>query len=133
VIDAVDAERRALAAALGVATPTFVEYFRRIGFTTAEAAATGRAYDAMQASEPNREVKGPASLDHRYVHEDVGWGLVPWIELAGRFGVAVPTMEALTQLAETMNGVDYRTRGLTLERMGLAGLSREEILARVRG
>lgn len=128
VIDAVDRERLALAQALGVPTMSFVEYFQQIGFTTAEAARTGSAYQAMQHSEPNRWVKGPPSLDHRYVHEDVGWGLVPWIELAELFDIAVPTMRALTHLASVMNSIDYRTTGLTLERMGLSGYSAAKVL-----
>jgi opine dehydrogenase len=128
VIDAVDRERLALAAALRVPTMSFVEYFHQIGFTTAEAAQTGSAYQAMQHSEPNKLVKGPPSLDHRYVHEDVGWGLVPWIELAEPFDVAVPTMRALTHLASVMNGIDYRVTGLTLERMGLTGYSAARVL-----
>ena len=128
VIDAVDRERLALAQALGVPTMSFVKYFQQIGFTTAEAARTGSAYQAMQHSEPNRWVKGPPSLDHRYVHEDVGWGLVPWIELAELFDIAVPTMRALTHLASVMNSIDYRTTGLTLERMGLSGYPAANVL-----
>ena len=128
VIDAVDRERLALAQALHVPTKSFVDYFHQIGFTTAEAAQTGSAYQAIQHSEPNRLVKGPPSLDNRYVHEDVGWGLVPWIELAELFDIAVPTMSALTHLASVMNGIDYRTAGLTLERMGLKGYSAAQVL-----
>jgi hypothetical protein len=30
-------------------------------------------------------------------------------------------MDALITLASAMNGIDYRTSGLTLERLGLAG------------
>jgi opine dehydrogenase len=128
VIDAVDRERLALAQALGVPTMSFVEYFHQIGFTTAEAARTGSSYQAMQHSEPNRWIKGPPGLDHRYVHEDVGWGLVPWIDLAELFDIEVPTMRALTHLASVMNGIDYRADGLTLERMGLKGYSAASVL-----
>jgi opine dehydrogenase len=133
VIEAVDRERLALAAAFGVPARSFVESFHSFGYTTAEAAATGRVYDAMQASEPNRNLKGPSSLDHRYLHEDVGWGLVPWIHLAQAAGVEVATMRALTALASTMNGVDYLGEGLTLARMGLAGLDRDGVRAYVTG
>lgn len=122
VIEAVDRERIALAAALGIPTRPFVEYFHDAGYTTAEAAATGSVYRAMQESGPNRWMKGPSSLDHRYIHEDVGWGLVPWIHLGRVLGVATPTMEALTVIASTANGIDYLRDGLTLERLGLGGL-----------
>jgi opine dehydrogenase len=121
VIDQVDRERVALAAAARVPTKPFVQYFRELGYTTAEAAATGTAHAAMQASAPNRWTKGPKSLDHRYVHEDVGWGLVPWAEMGGALAVPTPTMDALITLASIMNGIDYRLDGLTLERLGLAG------------
>jgi len=125
VIEAVDRERLALAAALGVETRTFIESFHSMGYTSDRALVTGSVYDAMQDSLPNRTIKGPKSLDHRYLHEDVGWGLVPWIHLARAFGVPVPTMEALTHVASLVNEIDYLDEGLTLERMGLAGLDRD--------
>ena len=133
VIEAVDHERLALAEALGVPTRSFVEGFHAAGYTSDAAAATGRVYEALQASEPNRYIKGPTSLDHRYLHEDVGWGLAPWIHMAEAAGVPVPIMRALTALAGEMNDIDYLTEGLTLERMGLAGLDREGMRAHVDG
>lgn len=127
VIEAVDAERLALARAMGVPTNSFVEYFHAAGYTSERALTTGSVYEAMQDSEPNRWIKGPKSLDHRYIHEDVGWGLVPWMHLAGPLGVSVPTMEALTELASVMNEVDYRVKGLTLEQMGIAGMDKSQL------
>jgi opine dehydrogenase len=121
VIEEVDRERMSLAAALGVPTLSFVDYFAQAGYTTPEAAATGSVFEAMQASEANRWIKGPRNLEHRYLSEDVGWGLVPWIELAGLAGVEVPMMRALTVVASGLNGVNYLERGLTLDRMGLSG------------
>jgi len=131
VIEAVDRERLALAAALGVETRTFIESFHSMGYTSDRALASGSVYDAMQDSLPNRTIKGPKSLDHRYLHEDVGWGLVPWINLAEVVDVPVPTMRALAVLASELNGIDYLTEGLTLERMGLSGLDPEGLLAHV--
>lgn len=122
VIEAVDRERLALAAAAGVPSRSFVDYFQQAGYTTDEAAASGSVYRAMQESEANRWIKGPSSLDHRYVHEDVGWGLVPWIHLGRVLDVPTPTMEALTHVASLVNGVDYLNEGLTLERLGIEGL-----------
>lgn len=131
VIEAVDRERMALAEALGVPTRPFVESFHAYGYTSDAAAASGSVYKALQESEPNRYIKGPSSLDHRYLHEDVGWGLVPWIQLAEAAGVPVPTMRALTILASEVNDIDYLADGLTLERMGLGGLDRAGVHARV--
>lgn len=133
VIEAVDCERIALAEALGVPTRSFVEAFHAYGYTSEAAARSGSVYRAMQESEPNRWIKGPKNLDHRYMHEDVGWGLVPWIHLAEVVGVPVPTMRALTVLASEMNQIDYLHEGLTLERMGLAGLDAAGLRAYVNG
>jgi opine dehydrogenase len=121
VIDALDRERMAVAAAAAVPAKPFVQYFYESGYTTARAAATGSAYAALQESAPNRWIKGPKNLDHRYVHEDVGWGIVPWSELGRMLEVATPVIDALITLASAMNGIDYRREGLTLAKMGLAG------------
>jgi opine dehydrogenase len=132
LIEAVDAERLALADRLGVPATPFVELMYRSGFTTADAAGTGRVHRVMQAGEPIRAVKAPPTLDHRYLHEDVGWGLVPWMELARAANLATPTMAALTHLAGVINDIDYRREGLTLEKMGLDGMRPDNILDYVR-
>ena len=129
VIAAVDRERIALAAALGVPTLSLVQALARAGYTDAEAARTGDVYLALQAGEPIGRVKAPPTLDHRYLHEDVGCGLVQWINLAGVARVSTPTMEALTTLAGAINGIDYYDEGLTLDRMGLTGIAVEDVLA----
>jgi opine dehydrogenase len=128
VVERVDAERLAVIralnerAGLGIPEFSFVQYFHKAGYTTAEAAATGSVYQALQASEPNRTTKAPDSFEHRYMVEDVGFGLVPMCELAHLVGVEVPHMESLITLASALAGRDFRREGRTLERMGLAGV-----------
>lgn len=77
VMDAIDAERLALARALGARAVPFAELFRQLGFTTGGQAHAGSVYCAIQSSELIRPIQSPPTLDHRYLHEDVGWGLVP--------------------------------------------------------
>jgi opine dehydrogenase len=132
VIEAVDGERLALAAALGVDVPAFIDYFAAAGLTSEKARQTRSVYRAMQESAPNRTIRAPASLVHRYVDEDVGYGLVPMSELARLAGVPTPTMDALISLASTARCVDFRSAGLTLARMGLAGVSTSDLSRRVR-
>jgi opine dehydrogenase len=132
VIDRLDEERRAIAGALGVATRPFVEVFHEMGYTTAHAAGVGTAFAALQESAPNRWIKGPPTLDHRYLHEDVGWGLVPWSELGRSRHVPTPLMDGLITLGGALTGRDYRAEGLTLERLGLAGRGPDELPAYLR-
>jgi opine dehydrogenase len=124
----VDAERMGVAQALGVPAMPFIEVFYQAGLTTKAARDSGDIARACRESEPNKAIKSPSSLDHRYVHEDVGYGLVPMAALGRLAGVATPTIDALIQLAGLAVGVDYTREGLTLERLGLAGKSPSELL-----
>src|ERR1700761_5487569 len=131
VMDAIDHERLALAGKLGVRAVPFPDLFRQLGFTTGEQMHADGAYHAIQHSELIRHIQAPPPLDHRYLHEDVGWGLVPWMHLAAAAGSPAPTISALTHLAGVINGIDYPREGLTLERMGLARKTPSEIRAHV--
>ncbi len=131
VMDAIDRERLALAGRLSVRAVPFAELFHQLGFTTGQDLPRGGAYYAIQRSELIRPIQSPPKLDHRYLHEDVGWGLVPWMHLAAAAGSPAPTITALTHLAGVINGIDYPREGLTLERMGLAGKTPGQIRAHV--
>ena len=122
VVADVDAERMAIAAALGVPALPFLEAFFRAGLTTATARDSGSIARACRESAPNATIRSPASLRHRYIHEDVGHGLVPMSAFARIAGVPTSTIDALSHLASRTVGVDYATDGLTLEKMGLEGL-----------
>lgn len=126
-IDAVDAERIEIVRRLGLKPLRFVDIFHQAGLTTAEARDTGSAYQAIHNSEANFTIKSPPSLDHRYIREDVGYGLVPMAEIGKLLGVKTPVMNALITLASTALGVDFRKEGLTLEKMGLAGVTADRL------
>ena len=42
-------------------------------------------------------------------------------------GVPTPSMDHMIHLASVATGTDFRANGLTLERMGLAGLDRDAL------
>jgi opine dehydrogenase len=130
LIDTLDRERLAVAAALGAKADRFVEYFYKAGYTTTAARDAALAYEAFHQSEPDRWIRAPASLDHRFLNEDVPYGLVPLAELGHLAGVPTPTMDHLIHLASVASGRDYRASGLTLARMGVAGVS-DQVLHRL--
>jgi opine dehydrogenase len=130
VMEAIDRERLALAKRLAVRADPFPEIFAQLGFVdTVEAGPD--AYRAVHASRLIHPIRAPSTLDHRYLHEDVGWGLVPWMHLAAAADLPTPTIDSLINLASTINGLDYSRQGLTLERMGLHDKSAEQIRAHV--
>ena len=119
LIDCLDSERRKVAMALEVETKTFVEHFHQMGYTTDEARNTRLAYEAFHQSIPDRFIKAPKSLDHRFLDEDIPYGLVLLSELGRLAGIKTPSIDAMIHLAEVCTGKPYRNEGLTLERLGL--------------
>ena len=67
-------------------------------------------------------------LDHRYLNEDVGYGLVFMSKLGQQIGVATPGIDAVINVASIVMARDYRTEALrTPESLGIADLSAEEL------
>jgi opine dehydrogenase len=126
-IDAVDAERLKIVQSLGLEPLRFVDIFFQAGLTTDAGRNSGSAYQAIHQSEPNQTIKSPSSLDHRYIREDVGYGLVPISEIGRLLGVRTPVMDALITLASVALNIDFRAEGLTLDKMGLAQIRPDDL------
>lgn len=122
VVQAVDDERLAIGAALGLKLRPFIDTFYELRYTTEAAWRSRDVSRAITESPPNLEIRAPASLDHRYVHEDVGFGLVPMLAFAAAAGVAAPTIAAIVTLVNVATGIDYSQTGLNADRLGIAGL-----------
>jgi len=124
----VDDERLAVAEALSTPALPFLDSFLRAGLTTQAAYDTGSIATACEQSEPNKTISCPPSLDHRYIHEDVGYGLVPFAAFGELACVPTPTISALVQIAVAATGIDYGRDGLTLDKMGLTGLTADALV-----
>ncbi len=129
VIRAVDQERLGIVRQLGLKPLTFVEIFHQAGLTSDAALASGSVYQALQESGPNRKIKSPPALNHRYLNEDVSYGLVPMEEIGKLVEVETPVISALITLASELNQTDYRATGLTLRKMGLAEVKAKDLKA----
>lgn len=121
-LERVDRERVTVATAMGVRAQTATEWLAR-----AYSAHGDTLHAAIHANPGYKGINAPASIRHRYIFEDVPYSLVPMAALGRRFGVDVQGIETLINLACIMHGTDYRHRGRSLSRMGLDGLSIEEI------
>jgi opine dehydrogenase len=123
LMQAIDDERMKIAAAWDVKLEPLIDMLAKIGTTTEEARQSRSLQKAFLESVPNRYIKAPPSLDDRYMHEDIGYGLVPMVTLGNIAGVSAPVMESLITIASTINQIDYRVTGLNAARMGLEGKS----------
>jgi opine dehydrogenase len=90
-------------------------------------------YEAIQTLQ--REVyasdSAPPSLDHRYLTEDVPCGAVPVADLGRQLGVDVSLTTHCVGLACALLQRDFWASGRTARRLGLEGLSPEQIRQRV--
>lgn len=122
MLEQVDAERIAVATALGLQSVSAREWLYRSydspGFTLHEAIHNTGAYSG---------IKAPPTIAHRYISEDVPMSLVPMSEMGRLFGIPTPTIDLVIQLASMVHGCDYRARGRTVEHMGIANLSIRQI------
>ncbi len=127
-VEKLDADRLKVAQAMGVTPPTTVEWLKNNYHTTGE-----NLYEALQNNEAYRGIKAPmlsgveAKMGLRYVIEDVPSGLVPVSELGKKFGVETPAIDAVIALADVMFNADFRATGRNLQRLGLEGMTVEEI------
>jgi opine dehydrogenase len=125
---ALDDERREVARAFGHDLPPIAAEMQAIGTVEASARDLDDVAGAIASGEANRFIKAPSSLDHRYYREDFGYGLLPFTEFAAIAEVEVPVAKSLLRIGETLLGIDLAAQGRTAERMGIAGLDRNELM-----
>ena len=123
LIEALDAERLAIATAFGLTVRTIHDHFH-LSFDVP----MGPLAEMAQAlAQRPGDVAGPATLDTRYVTEDVPFGLVPTIRLAAVAGVPVPLHEGGVQLMSALYGRDFAAENDILPQLGT--LTREMLTA----
>jgi hypothetical protein len=90
-------------------------------------------YDKGYSEGPGfRGIKAQTSLDYRYFHEDVAYGLIFWKSLAEQVGVDTPHISAVIQLASVLIEQDFLSqskRNMTsLELSGYSAVELEQLL-----
>lgn len=86
-------------------------------------------YEYVNSPEsPYKDIVGH-SVKSRYITEDVPCLHVPAAQLAKRVTVEAPVTELCIKLASELHGVDYISKGYTLEKLGIADKTPEEIVA----
>jgi opine dehydrogenase len=125
LMDSVDTEQTAVAKKLGMdkvpAKDWLYKYYGAKGRNMYEAIMDCTCYHVPSE-------KGPNDFHHRYIIEDVPYGLVPTSTLGDVLGVHTPTMKAIIQFASVINETDYLKEGNNAEKMGLKGKTAEQIM-----
>jgi opine dehydrogenase len=88
----------------------------------------GTLWEFIDGSAGLTPVKGPVSLQNRYMTKDVPFELVAWVSLGDAVGVDTLVMDALIAIGSAIMEINPWIDGRNLLKMGLDGLGREEIL-----
>jgi opine dehydrogenase len=119
---AINAERVAIAAALGAQVPTLEDWFEKTyGVRGATLPETCQLL-TTNSDGPYQATGTPRAWDHKYIAEDVPVGLIPMRALGLAARVPTPAIDAVIGLAEILAGTDFAGTARTLDRMRLAGL-----------
>ncbi len=119
--EAIDAERMAIAEALGQKVQTtvdaYIEMYPTHGKNVYEVIVNNPGYDG---------IKGQKRMDTRYILEDIPYALEAFKTMAQIGGVKTPCIDAIITLARTL--VDGIEEGRTAKSLGIENMSKDEFL-----
>ncbi|MBT8072561.1 MAG: opine dehydrogenase [Xanthomonadales bacterium] len=125
IIESVDKERIAIGERLGIKVFSDPEMGLRQGYMLENNYGSG-----YRQAPGFLGITAQPQLDHRYINEDVGYGLVFMSQLGQQVGVATPTIDSLIRLASVLMNRDYAGEALrTPESLGIGKLDAEQIAA----
>jgi opine dehydrogenase len=114
---AADAERLRVARTYGVAAQSL-----RAWIASAYGHHGGTIQAAVGGNPAYVGIRAPATMDHRYLLEDVPTGLIPLLELGTAAGLRLPTLQGLVDRARVALGGEPWDCPRTLDALGLDGL-----------
>lgn len=128
ILEKIDNERMMVAKALGVNTISAKRWLKESYNSEGE-----NLYEAIQKTKAYVGLLAPQTLDCRYIFEDVPMSLVPMSSIGKEIGIKTPTIDAVIHLASIMHGKDYWKIGRTAKKLGIKGMTAEEIIELVEG
>lgn len=117
LLDAVDGEKMDLQEALGLERVTIDELYTRGGSGPWVYRSKGEPFGLKDR------------IWDRYITEDVPYGTVLYSSLGALLGVPTPISDAINVILSATEQRDFVAEGRTVEKLGVAGLDREGLLA----
>lgn len=122
ILEAVDAERIKIAKVLCYEFYTFLE--------TADLMYKVKGasiYEAEMQITAHKTQMAPDSLFHRYVSEDIPYGLTTLASLGDLVGIDTPAIDAIINIASIANETDYWHQGRNADNLGLSAFSKADL------
>jgi opine dehydrogenase len=89
-------------------------------------------YRAVHGNISLTPISGPNSIHNRYLTEDAYCGLVTWASLGRLAGVRTPILDSVINIYNIIHEKDWWEEGRTAEKLGLSGMSIDQMLAYIR-
>jgi len=122
VLETLDRERVTVASSLGIRARTAQEWLELAYNVSGDT-----LHEKIHNQTGYYGIKAPATLNHRYIFEDVPMSLVPIAALGERYGVSTNGINSIIRLACILHRTDYWRRGRTLAKLGIKELSVSEL------
>ena len=106
LLEKIDSERVEVSKRLGVEVETTLEWLKRTYQVTGNT-----LFECIQANEAYKTIDAPSSLDHRYIFEDVPYGLVPLEAVGKELGLEMKYTTLIIDLANGLLEIDFRKNG----------------------
>ena len=127
VIETIDDERIAIGTVLKTKMRSMYE--QDIEWYGHQGAKGDNIYESTLNNSLYQWSKAPSSFQHRYLTEDIPYGLAAIEELGLKFGVPTPITTSMINIAELLVGKNLREERRSLDKLGLGQKKANEIIA----
>ncbi len=127
IIEQADNERLAVANAYGISPISAFDWVS-YAYDGVEGATL---CERMHNNPAYYEILAPKTIHCRQISEDIPTGIIPLAELGKAAGVPTPIFDSLIAICSVLLNKDFKEDGRTLKRLGLDGLSIDEIIQKV--
>ncbi|HWR28343.1 MAG TPA: NAD/NADP octopine/nopaline dehydrogenase family protein, partial [Negativicutes bacterium] len=113
VCEHIDAERLAVAQAFGIKIPSVQDFYRN-----SYGVDKTNLHEQLIYVKAYEGIKGPTTIETRYIFEDLPTGLVPLSCLGKAIGVKTPTIDSVVELGNILLNKNFWEEGRTLDKLG---------------
>ncbi len=125
VLKQIDEEKINIGRSLGYEIEPFEDIFQ--SYYKGRCAETDDINEMINSNLCYRNVLSPSSMKSRFIIEDIKYGLVLMSSIGERFNIKTPIIDSIINISSVLNGSDYMSEGITLDKLGFKNMNPKEI------
>ncbi len=123
--EAVDRERMAIGRSIGIELESMLDV--SLEWYGHEGAKGDSLYEVLSTNPVYIKDSAPTTLHHRFLLEDIPYGMVPMESLGRLTGIPTPVTSSIITLASELTQIDFRSQARDLKYLGLDRLGLNEL------